>query len=178
MSEPTLLPLRAAGPAPSTMRYVARVRTVTVRLAEGAPAPGPVATDPRAAAELARAYLLDHLDHDREHLLALLLDARHQILGTHLAATGTDNAAAVCVRTLLRAALLAGATVLILAHNHPSGDPRPSAEDARLTDAIERAARTVGLHVLDHVVIGAATMPGAYVSLRETGAYNPTDRAL
>jgi DNA repair protein RadC len=68
---------------------------------------------------------------------------------------------------VFKAALLANAAAIILAHNHPSGDPTPSPEDAVVTTRLRSAGTLLGVEVLDHVVIG----DGRYVSFRETGRW-------
>jgi DNA repair protein RadC len=72
----------------------------------------------------------------------------------------------VTAREILRCALGDAASAIVLAHNHPSGDPTPSDEDAAMTRAVARAAEVVGVPVLDHVVVTAS---GEYVSLLERG---------
>jgi DNA repair protein RadC len=67
---------------------------------------------------------------------------------------------------VFEAAIRASAAAVILVHNHPSGDPEPSADDLRITAPLQEAGRVVGIGVLDHVVVG----DGRYVSLRERGA--------
>jgi DNA repair protein RadC len=66
-------------------------------------------------------------------------------------------------REVFRDAIAVGAVALILAHNHPSGDPEPSEDDVRLTRRLQRCGETLGIEVLDHLVVGA----GRWVSLRE-----------
>ena len=58
----------------------------------------------------------------------------------------------------------------MLAHNHPSGDPKPSREDVRMTRRLVDAGRVVGIPVLDHVIIGRGAFPPPYVGLRDAGA--------
>jgi DNA repair protein RadC len=91
---------------------------------------------------------------DREHFVALFIDARQQITGAHVAAIGGQHSIAnVDPRALLRAALAACASAIVLGHSHPSGDPTPSAEDLSTTAHLMRAAKIVGVPVLDHVIV-------------------------
>ena len=101
-----------------------------------------------------------------EQVVALHLDAHHQLIGVHRVSSGTLNAAPVHPREVFKTALLANAASVILAHNHPSGDPTPSAEDVALTQRLMQGGVLLGIEVLDHVVVG---QDGAYCSLRETG---------
>ena len=94
---------------------------------------------------------------------ALYLGARHHVLQVRLIALGALNAAAVHPREVYRDAVSLGAAALVLGHNHPSGDPEPSEEDVRLTRRLRRCGETLGIELLDHVVLGG----GRWVSLRE-----------
>jgi DNA repair protein RadC len=80
------------------------------------------------------------------------------------------DASLVHPREVFQYAIRASAASVVLAHNHPSGDPTPSAEDVRMTKQLVAAGRIVGIAVLDHVVLGAKTETGwSYTSLREQG---------
>jgi DNA repair protein RadC len=83
------------------------------------------------------------------------------------------DASLVAPREVFRGAVADSAAAIVCAHNHPSGDPTPSAEDVRITRQLVEAGRILGIRVLDHVVIGRpdATGPGApgFLSLRESG---------
>jgi DNA repair protein RadC len=102
---------------------------------------------------------------DRENLATLLLGARNQVLGVDLTSVGSLNAAGVEPREVYKAAIHANSASIVLAHNHPSGDPEPSDDDRRLTRRIASAGEVIGIRLLDHLVIA----PDAYVSLRERG---------
>lgn len=146
-----------AGPAGS----VPMVRLALVR-EPGAPYVGPqILTAADAAAILA-----PHLaECSREVVLALLLDARHRPVGLHVVSMGSVTASMLSPAEVLKAVLLANASAVIVAHNHPSGDPEPSAEDVASTKKLHEAGRIVGIDVLDHLVVGA----GRWVSLKERG---------
>jgi DNA repair protein RadC len=106
----------------------------------------------------------------QEQVRALLLDTRDRLLQTVLVCQGGLNLTRVRPADCLREAVRANAAALILAHNHPSGDPTPSPEDVRFTWEIGEAGALLGIEVLDHVVVGHG---GAYVSLRVRGLYTP-----
>ncbi|MBN1335089.1 MAG: DNA repair protein RadC [Deltaproteobacteria bacterium] len=91
-----------------------------------------------------------------EELHGLLLDRRQRVRGYRVLTRGTDGHTIVDPRQVLREALLAGAAGVIVAHNHPSGDPTPSAADVEVTIRLEEAARLVGVDLVDHIVIAGA----------------------
>jgi DNA repair protein RadC len=90
----------------------------------------------------------------RENFFALLLDARHRILSLRVVSTGSLESAPVHPREVFSPAVREGAAALVLAHNHPSGDATPSAEDRAVTERLQRAGELLGIEVLDHVVVG------------------------
>jgi len=102
---------------------------------------------------------------DRERFVALDLDARHRVLRRRMVSVGTLTASLVHPREVFGPALRIRAAALVVVHNHPSGDPEPSAEDTALTERLREGARLLGLDLLDHVVVAHS----GYVSLRERG---------
>lgn len=102
---------------------------------------------------------------DREHFVVMLLDTKHRVIGFNTVAIGTIDGAVVSPRETFKPALLANATAIIMAHNHPSGDPTPSPEDVAVTRNIVEAGRILGVEVLDHIIVGE----GRFVSLKERG---------
>jgi len=135
-----------------------------------------VTPPPRTAidtAEKAAALLRPHLvDKQKEHFIALLLDNRHQLIRLSPIAIGSLSATLVHPREIFKEAIAASAAAVIVAHNHPSGDPTPSQQDVQLTQRLVEAGRLLGIEILDHLIIGAADV----VSLRARGAMNPTHR--
>jgi DNA repair protein RadC len=105
-------------------------------------------------------------DPTKEQLVAILLDTRLRLLGVTLVAMGTACSVLVGPPEVFRAAILAGAQFVVLAHNHPSGDPNPSWEDILVTRALSRASKSVGVRLVDHVVVGHGS---SHVSLRAMG---------
>jgi len=101
----------------------------------------------------------------QERFFAVLLDGRQRVLGHEIVSQGTLTASLVHPREVFRPALRACAAALILVHNHPSGDPTPSAEDRDVTSRLARAGEILGVRVLDHVVVAER----GYCSLREEG---------
>jgi len=102
----------------------------------------------------------------QEGVAVLHLGGRHQVLRVQLVALGGLNAAGIEPREVFRGAIAAGAAAVVLAHNHPSGSPEPSEDDLRLTRRLAACGETLGVRLLDHLVLG----DGRYVSLRERGA--------
>ena len=124
------------------------------------------AHEPVADAAAARAIVEPLLrDQPTEHVIALLLDTKHRVIRIAPIASGTLNATLVHPREVFAAAIRARAAAVILAHNHPSGDPAPSDEDLALTEQVMAAGRVVGIPVLDHLIVGRAQT----VSLAQEG---------
>jgi DNA repair protein RadC len=96
---------------------------------------------------------------------ALALDVRHRLRGEHEVSKGCLTSSLVHPREVFHFAIAARAAALILFHNHPSGDPEPSAEDVAITRRLVSAGTLMGIEVLDHVILGA----GRFVSLKERG---------
>lgn len=109
---------------------------------------------------------LSHLEGRRQEVfVVLLLDARHCLLRRVTVAMGTLAAAPVHPRDVFREAIRRNAAAVLIAHNHPSGNPEPSRDDLELTKRLARIGTLVGIEVLDHIII----TKGSYVSLRERG---------
>lgn len=102
----------------------------------------------------------------REHFVVLLLNTRHECMAVETVSIGSLNSSIVHPREVFRPAVLAAAASIIVAHNHPSGDPEPSEEDLSITRRLAEVGEVLGIALLDHLVIAER---GA-VSLRERGA--------
>jgi len=102
---------------------------------------------------------------DREVFGVLVLNARHVAIRRVVVSIGSLNASIVHPREVFRAALLYSAASLVLAHNHPSGDPEPSDEDLSITRRLVQAGDLLGVGILDHIIIAT----GGIVSLRARG---------
>jgi DNA repair protein RadC len=100
-------------------------------------------------------YLYAHMGPlKHEEFRVLFMDAKNRLVGEKTLFRGTVNSAAVYPREIVREAFDAGATGLVLVHNHPSGDPTPSADDDSTTSQIAAVATLLGLTVVDHIIIG------------------------
>lgn len=95
-----------------------------------------------------------HFDPERECFAVLLINTRYRVKGHHLVSTGTLDSVHVHGREVFRAAVIAAAHSVTLLHNHPSGDPEPSAADIKVTRELVQAGRLLKIDVLDHVIIG------------------------
>ncbi len=132
------------------------------RLLVASPQERPQVKSPADAANL---LSLDMGALEQEEMRVILLDTRNRVLAIETIYRGSLNAAVVRIGELFRAAIRANCAAVILAHNHPSGDPSPSPEDVRLTREAVAAGKLLGIEVLDHLIIGQ----GRYVSLKERG---------
>ena len=107
--------------------------------------------------------LVRDLEVERFHVFCL--DARHRLKRCDVVSIGTLTASLVHPREVFRIAVRESAAAILLAHNHPSGDPTPSVEDAAVTRRLSDAGRLVGVRVLDHVIVAG----GGFYSFREAG---------
>lgn len=96
----------------------------------------------------------------------MLLDTKHRVVGTHELSRGTLDCSVLHPRDVFKAALLANAASVIVAHNHPSGDPTPSTDDIALCGRLRQAADLIGIELLDFLIIGDEDR---YHSFRESG---------
>ena len=118
-------------------------------------------------AAVAAEVLWQFLDEvDREHFVVILLDTQNHMIGIHTVTVGTLDASLVHPREIFKAAILANSAAILLAHNHPSGDPTPSAEDRSVTRLLVDAGVALGIEVLDHLVLGDSPR---YYSFQEAG---------
>lgn len=129
----------------------------------------PVVVTPEQAAAVLRerARVLQH-----EVFWALMLDSKNRMIGEpKLISQGTLNSSLIHPRELFKKALEHSCAAMILAHNHPSGDPTPSPEDLAVTKKLIEAGNVMGIKVLDHIILGRRTFHNSpdFISLRETG---------
>ncbi len=129
-----------------------------------------------ALSEDARPQILDARDASRqvmeemrhlqqEHLVALLLDSRSQLLRKVTISKGTLTGSPAHPREVFKEAIAHSAASLLLVHNHPSGDPTPSRDDVLMTERLVKVGELMGVTVVDHLIIGN----GRYISLKEAG---------
>ena len=135
-------------------------RLATRRLRQGDPL--------RSPEDVFRHFHATLRDAAHERFWVLLLDGRHRVLRDVMTSQGTLTASLVHPREVFRPALREGAAALVAVHNHPSGDPTPSAEDHEVTRRLAQAGHLLGIPLLDHVVVAER----GWCSLREEGAWD------
>ncbi len=104
-------------------------------------------------------------DLEQEHFVVLFLDTRNRVIGQHTLYIGCVNAIHIRVAEIFKKAVRTNAVAIVVAHNHPSGDPAPSPEDVAITLNIKEAGDLLEIELLDHVIVGKQR----FVSLRERG---------
>ncbi len=125
---------------------------------------------PEAVADLLRE---ENRLHDVEHFQVVLLNTRRRLIRVETVSRGTLDSLLVHPREVFRSAIAANASALILAHNHPSGDPTPSDADIRVTRDLIRAGQLLKIDVLDHIILGRRSKERTrdFVSLKELGHF-------
>ena len=101
----------------------------------------------------------------QEQVWSYYLNGKHRLLCASMVSQGSLSTSLIHPREVYKPAIAANAAAIIMVHNHPSGDPEPSAQDREVTERIQRAGNLLGIPLLDHVIIGN----GLHVSLRERG---------
>ena len=114
-----------------------------------------------------RGELADMSTMAQECFCVLTLNTKNHLIDRHLITLGIVDASLVHPREVFRAAISDGASAVVLAHNHPSGNPTPSAKDIRITRQLVESGKVLDIQVLDHVIIGRGERE--FVSLREEG---------
>ena len=122
----------------------------------------PLVSTPEQAAEL---LMPRYGDRKQEHLGLLALDSKNRVLKEEVVSVGTLDSSLAHPREVFRPAIVANAASVILFHNHPSGDTTPSAKDGEITRRLAEAGRTLGLEVVDHIVVAR----NRFASLRRLG---------
>jgi DNA repair protein RadC len=139
------------------------VRYAPKRAANGRRVPTTGALDsPESAAAIFTAILRDE---PAEVFALLCLSTKHHVIAYHEVSRGTLDATLVHPREVFKAALLANAAGIVVAHNHPSGDPMPSPNDVAVTRRLVQAGELIGIPLIDHLVIG----DGAFYSFQREG---------
>lgn len=141
--------------------HLKRVRTddTTLAIHEPVKSPGDVAGSMR--------HIFKTDEMHKEHFFMVSLDTQNQIIAAAVVHIGTLNAAIVHPRDVFQHALLDNAANIVIGHNHPSGKTRPSDEDIKITERLVEAGNILGIHVLDHIILGEGR--GNYLSMKEKG---------
>lgn len=155
-----LIQTKNVGPAKATQ--ILAVFEIAKRLGSEAIESKPIIHSPAEAA----AFLMGDMPYfEQEHLRVCLLDTRNRIKGIHEVYKGSLNTSLIRVGEVFREAVRRNSAAIIVAHNHPSGDPSPSPEDVAVTRVIVETGKLLDIDVLDHIIIGH----GRFVSLKERG---------
>jgi len=102
---------------------------------------------------------------EQEHVRVMLLDSKHRLQFIQPVYVGKLDGVDICLTDVFREAVRRNSSAIVVVHNHPSGDPTPSADDVRVTRQMKEAGQLLGINVLDHIVIGG----NRHVSLKERG---------
>ncbi|MCJ7736803.1 MAG: DNA repair protein RadC [Anaerolineae bacterium] len=150
------------GLGPAKTSQIKAVLELGRRMLIAAPEQRFVVRSPTDVAQL----LLAEMSHlEQEHFRVVYLDTRNQVLGIETIYIGSLNASHIRVAEVFRDAIKRNCAAIIVAHNHPSGDPSPSPEDVSVTRELASAGNLLDIELLDHLVIGQQR----FVSLRERG---------
>lgn len=162
LAAPSAAQQRVLGDERNILAWLATLRTAMLHALRREALGGPVLGDSGAVMD----YLFAAMAHEPvEQLRVLYLNSRNRLLLDETAVEGSINVAPVYPREIVRRSLEVGATALILAHNHPSGDPKPSSEDVRLTRLVAAAGAPLDIRLHDHVIVARS----GWISLRAGG---------
>jgi len=151
-----------AGVGAATAARLAAAFEIARRLQRERRERGPLLATPGA---VWRHLALELRDCERERFLALCLNARNELVREVVVSIGSLSASIVHPREVFKPALACSAAAIVIAHNHPSGDPAPSREDREVTRVLAEAGRLLDVPLHDHVIVGA----DAYFSFRDAG---------
>ncbi len=113
--------------------------------------------------QIAQNLIYELQDFQQEHLVCLYLNTKNEVIKQETVFKGSLNQSVAHPREIFRSAVKYSAARLILAHNHPSGNPTPSESDIHFTQRMQKCGKMMGIEVLDHIIIGAQV----YISMRE-----------
>ena len=159
---------------PRQPRCIAEIKVLRLR-EEPAPSGDPVMDKPEQVVAVWHAVVekSSWYDPEKEALVSFSLDAQLRVKGFNLVNLGLTNQTLIHARECYRSAVALAAAHLVLGHNHPSGDPKPSADDIRATREMIEAGRILGIPLLDHVIVGRPlpANPAGFVSLKQMGIF-------
>jgi DNA repair protein RadC len=153
---------RSRGMGPAKAAQIVAALELGRRALQLDPGERPLVTSPEAVFALLGGRLLAQR---REQFYVLSLDTRGRLIGSAVAVQGGVNAVGARAADIFREAIVLDAVSVVLVHNHPSGDPRPSPQDVAVTEALAAAGDLLGIEVFDHVIIGH----NRYLSMQREG---------
>ncbi|MEF2966521.1 DNA repair protein RadC [Paenibacillus sp. M1] len=161
VSEQELLSIKGVGKVKA--RQIVAALQLAQRLSRPACSQPRIIRKPQDAADL----LMQEMRYlQQEHFVTLFLNTKNHVIGQpETLSIGSLNTAIVHPAIVFRAAVKRSSASIVVCHNHPSGDPTPSAEDIQLTKRLSEAGDVIGVDLLDHIIIG----DGIFVSLKERG---------
>jgi DNA repair protein RadC len=142
------------------MRYTEQFHWQLIRDEMAEPAPTFRTPDETARYLLSQTFVSE----PQEHFAVAYLNTRNRLIALEIVSKGTLNGSVVHPREVFRSACVANAAGVIIAHNHPSGDPTPSSEDLLMTQRIKDAGKILGIELLDSIIVSPS---GTYVSFKE-----------
>ena len=151
ISAPDQLLMEIKGVGPSVVTELKLIRAAALRLSKGEVINRPVLGSWNTIVDYCRAAMAFE---DREQFRILFLDKKNQLIADEVQQQGTVDHTPVYTREVIKRALELGSTAIILAHNHPSGDPTPSMADVEMTKKIIAAGEKLGILIHDHIIIG------------------------
>ncbi len=152
------------GMGPQSAQFLKLCRELLVFYLEQPDRQRQTVTSPEQIGELCRSRLEGLPE---EQFLVLFLDNRHRLIASEVIHRGTVDMSVVYPRQVLTRALLHRAAALLVAHNHPGGSPTPSADDLKITQELKKAAATLDIRLLDHLIVAGCQV----VSLKELGDF-------
>lgn len=177
MNQPplNLNPLTGAKQAARVLREGSTPREFKLVALRECPVDSDLLDTPERAADYWRRHVTSHphFNPEVECLAVFLLNTRRRIRGHYLVSIGTMDTLLVHAREIYRLAVIGSAAAILVAHNHPSGDPTPSEADIRVTRDLIRAGQLLKVELLDHIILGrsSAERPRDFCSLRECGYF-------
>lgn len=152
--------------------HVPEVRVMTLR--EATVEAEPILNRPELCTEFFNSVVQrsEWFDAEKECVVVVHLNRRNRLKGFTMISLGTQTTCVLHTREVYRAAIIGNATAIVLFHNHPSGDPSPSAADVQITRQLREAAKTVDIEFLDHVIVGKPSCDPTgrgFYSFREAG---------
>lgn len=150
------------GIGPSQAKRIRAAMELGRRTVQKVPTPAVKISSPADAANL---LIPEMQSYEQEHLVVILLNTRNFVISIPLIYIGSINTSVVRIGEIFKHAIRQNAVAIIVAHNHPSGDPSPSPEDVRVTRDISKAGKLLDIELLDHMIIGRQR----FVSLKERG---------